>query len=178
MPSAVTDAPATGLPTPSRTMPLTLHSANRSTTASTVVVLPATTTPGLLSRVSKKLDADQRKRNGPAGNSNRYAPSLPVVALWPAPGPSMTSTCAPESGASGLKGAPNDAARLRMPWTTPVVAAGGGTTVEEGTVGESAAPHAVSSDATTNSAQGRGSLAIRQKSRSSKTWSARATAIC
>src|SRR5678816_3428042 len=152
-PSTVTHAPATGLPTPSRTIPLTVHSENRSTTASTVVVLPATTTPGLLSRGSKKgLDADQRKRNGPAGNSNRYAPSPPVVTLWPVPAPSVTRTCAPESGASGLKVAPKYAARLTMPWTIPVVGARGVTTVEEGTVGASAAPHAVSSDITAQSA--------------------------
>jgi hypothetical protein len=37
-----------------------------------------------------------------------------------------------------------------MPWTTPVIGAGGFTTVEEGTVGVS--PHALSSDITAQSA--------------------------
>ena len=48
--------------------------------------------------------------------------------------------------------APKYAVRLTMPWTIPVVDAGGVTTVEEGTVGASAAPHAVSSDITAQSA--------------------------
>src|SRR5262245_13000033 len=39
-----------------------------------------------------------------------------------------------------------------MPWTIPVVGAGGVTTVEEGMVGASAAPHAISSDITAQSA--------------------------
>ena len=121
----------------------------RNITVSTVVVLPAITVPGSLSRGSKPC-ADQRRRNGPGGNSNRYAPPAAVVALWPAPAPSVTSTCAPETGASGLKTAPKYASRFTMPWTMPVV--GGVTTAEEGPVGVSdSALHAVSSGITAQS---------------------------
>src|SRR6185436_1571426 len=106
----------------------------------TVVVLPAITVPESLSRGSKPC-ADPRTRNGPAGSSNRYAPSAPVVTLWPAPGPSVTRTCAPDSGPSESTPpwVPYTVSCLRIPWTIPVVATG----TDEGAVGVSDAPHAV-----------------------------------
>src|SRR5262245_50279379 len=61
-----------------------------------------------------------------------------------------------------------------MPWTIPVVGAGGVTTVEEGTVGASAAPHAVSSDITAQSAHVGAILrAIGESARNIEKWSGR-----
>src|SRR4051812_39896941 len=145
------EASAIGFPALSRMVPLTLHSGigrchdKRSTTLSSVTVVPAATVPGSLSRDSFP-GHDQRTRNGPGGNSNRYAPSAPVVTVWPAPGPSVTVTGAPVTGPCGNEPWETYPSCMTTPWTTPVVAAGAGDGADEGAVGTCDPPQAVRVD--------------------------------